>query len=97
MWNVRNGQVHKIEIGGQGTKRKGGVTPDGYVFFLEGKVMKIFRNEVSVMVIQLCEFCEYAKTTKLDKFFFFFLRGLIFIYLFTLCLRSGYAVQHLVL
>lgn len=55
-------------------QRKGGVTPDGYVFFLEGKVMKILRNEVVMMVIQLCEFCEYAKTTRLDRIFFFFLR-----------------------
>ena len=52
-------------------QRKGGVTPDGYVFFLEGTVMKIFRNEVVMMVIQVCEFCEYAKTTKLGRIFFF--------------------------
>ena len=53
---------------GQG---KGGVTTDGNVFFFQGKVMRIFRNEVVMMVIQLCEFCEYAKTSKLDRIFFF--------------------------
>lgn len=72
---------------GQG---KGGVTTDGNVFFFEGKVMRIFRNEVVMMVIQLCEFCEYAKTSKLDRIFFF-QETLIFIYLFISCLRSGCA------
>ena len=33
---------------GQG---KGGVTTDGNVFFFEGKVMRIFRNEVVMMVM----------------------------------------------
>ena len=88
-WNVRNGQVHMIEIGGQGMRKR---TSDHWwiCFFLGGKgdenILKWGGHD---SYTTLC----FVSMLKPPNWIGFFLKKeiLIFIYLFILCLRSGYA------